>query len=244
MKAMIFAAGLGTRLQTLTAHKPKALMEVNGHTLLEIAIRKLAQHGVNQIVINVHHFAEQIKNYLKSNDNFGLEIAISDETDELLDTGGGLKKAEHFFDDGKAFFVYNADIISDIDLTAMYQAHYQNDALATLAVRKRAGSRFLLFNEAGLLAGWENMQTGERIIARQSKGYKQLAFSGIHVVSPAIFRHFTQVGKFSIVKSYLQLAKKHPIRAFRHDRSFWMDMGKPERFTEIQQSNFDVLLGM
>ena len=164
-KGMILAAGLGTRLRPITNSIPKALVKVDGRTLLEGAIRHLADHGVKEIIINVHHFSEQIINYLNQNKNFGLNITISDESDQLLDTGGGLKKVSGFFNEGGAFFVRNVDIISDLDLTRMMEYHLKTHSLATIAVRKRDTSRYFLFDQDYRLCGWTNLKTGERILS-------------------------------------------------------------------------------
>ena len=170
MKALIFAAGLGTRLRPLTNDKPKALVEINGMPLLEIIIRRLKFFGVKDIIINVHHFAPLVKNFLKKKNNFDINIAISDETDLLLDTGGGLKKCADFFSDGKPFIIHNVDILSDIDLKKMYDAHVKSKALATLSTRHRATSRYLLFNKKNTLHGWMNVRSGKMIMCRKKKG--------------------------------------------------------------------------
>lgn len=234
MRAMIFAAGLGTRLHPITDTRPKALAEIAGVPLLEIAIKTLIKHGFHDIIINVHHFASQITSFLEAKKNFGTSLAISDETDMLLDTGGGLKNAAWFFSDGKPFLVYNVDILTNLDLGALYRAHEGTGAIATLAVRKRPSSRCLLFNEDvspnGLtLCGWKNRKTDEIKIARTSHGEpKELAFSGIHVIDPGFFKLMTEVGKFSIIDTYLRVAQTHRIAGYLHDDSLWLDVGKPE----------------
>ncbi|RMG16441.1 MAG: nucleotidyltransferase family protein, partial [Bacteroidetes bacterium] len=190
MKAMIFAAGLGTRLRPLTHHRPKALVEVGGKCLLEIVIRRLLAHGFEEIVVNVHHFAGQVEAFLAQHAGFGARIAISDERSLLLDTGGGLRQAAWFFDE-QPFLVHNVDVLSDIDLTAMYQAHLQSGALATLACRRRQSSRYLLFDEQNHLCGWKNVKSGEVRMSRQVKSCHPLAFSGIHVIDPNIFAHLS-----------------------------------------------------
>ncbi len=230
MKAMILAAGLGTRLRPLTNDKPKALVEVHGKTLLEIAISRLSKAGFHEIVINVHHFADQIIDFIESKDRFGIQLTISDERDKLLETGGGIKKAAPFLNGDKAFLVCNVDIISDIDLSEMYHSHLRSGALATLAVRQRETSRYLLFNHHNNLSGWKNTKTEESIIVRNSqKKFKELAFSGIHIIQPSIFRYMNQEGKFSIIETYLDLAKKHKIKAYSHNEGYWLDVGKPEQ---------------
>ena len=229
MKAMIFAAGKGTRLKPFTNNTPKALVKVNGTPMLEIIIKKLIKAGVNEIIINVHYLANQIIDFLKLNNNFGIRIEISHEKEELLDTGGGLKKAAWFFDDNEPFILHNVDVISNIDLKGMIDFHNKNKALATLAVRKRTSSRYFIFNDKQELSGWENTKTSEKIISRTSEEYTSLAFSGIHIISPAIFNNIKQEGKFSIVQNYLELSKNNLILAYQHDKTYWFDIGNSEK---------------
>ncbi len=231
MRAMIFAAGLGTRLRPLTCSTPKALVPLMGKPLLEILIKKMIRQGFDRIIINVHHFAGQIVEFIEKNNRFGIEIAISDESERLLDTGGGLKKAAWFFDDQKPFLVHNVDILSGIDLAALYDHHlHGKDRLATLLVRHREGSRFLLFDQGLRLCGWENIRTGERILTRESKGpLQRLAFSGIQIIDPALFRNMRQTGAFSIIQTYLSLAPEKKIMGLVDDRHIWMDVGTPEK---------------
>ena len=230
MKAMIFAAGLGTRLRPLTNTMPKALVEFQGEPLLKHIILRLENFGFTEIVINVHHFAEQIIDYLHSNNNFGIGIEISSEADKLLDTGGGLKRARPFFDN-EPFLLHNVDIISDINLGDMYQFHCKGSALATLAVSDRLSSRYFLFDAENRLSGWENTKTGERIIVREEKELKPLAFSGIHVIDPRIFEFMPQKDVFSIIELYLKAAKKEKILSYRDDESSWQDIGKLENLS-------------
>jgi mannose-1-phosphate guanylyltransferase len=235
MKAMILAAGLGSRLRPLTDDRPKALIELTGHTLLAITLRRLASFGIREVIVNVHHFADQVVDYLKSNDSFGLRIEISREDDLLLDTGGGLKKAAWFFLEGHTqapFLVHNVDVISTIDLARMLQFHRDNGALATLAVQRRETSRLLLFDEANQLCG---RQTGSEApeIVRPAVETTPLAFSGIHVISPEFLGMITEQGVFSIITTYLRLAREgHRILAFRADEYYWRDLGKPEHITQ------------
>jgi NDP-sugar pyrophosphorylase family protein len=229
MKSMIFAAGLGTRLKPITDSIPKALVEVNGKTLLEININNLVSYGFNEIIINVHHFADKVIEYLESRNNFGIRIEISDERDFLLNTGGGLKKAKWFFDDGLPFLVYNVDILSSINLEAMYKYHCEENSLATLAVRSRTTERYFLFDNDNLLCGWRNNKTNEERITRPLIQMKrQLAFSGVHVISPAIFSLMPGEKVFSMVDLYLNLSSSNKIVGFLHNESTWMDIGKPE----------------
>ena len=236
MKAMILAAGLGTRLRPLTNDRPKALVEVAGHTLLEITLRRLASFGIREVIVNVHHFADMVVDYLKKNNNFGMRVEISREDDVLLDTGGGLKQAEWFFlQNGPAqepFLIHNVDVISTIDFARMLTLHRDHDALATLAVQQRASSRQLLFDERGRLCA---RQTGANApeIVRPSQQLTPLAFSGIHILSPQLLSLITEQGVFSIVTTYLRLAAEgHRIIAFRADEYYWRDLGKPENVTQ------------
>lgn len=232
---MIFAAGLGTRLQPITKNKPKALVKVNGISLLEIVISKIIQVGITEIIINVHHFAQQVIDFVNENDKFGIDICFSDETAQLLDTGGGLKKASWFLNGDEAFLVYNVDILSNIDLKAFIIQHKKNQALATLAVRNRKTSRYLLFDEDFILGGWENVKTGERKIARDKPGLNPFAFSGIHIIEPAIFNLINEIGRFSIIDVYLKLAKEHRILGYDHSHTQWLDLGRIENLKEAEK---------
>lgn len=236
MKALIFAAGLGTRLRPLTDDRPKALVEINGMTLLEIVIRRLKKAGVTDIIVNVHHHAQMIIDFLQNKNNFDINISISDERDELLETGGGLLKAANFFSDGKPFFVHNVDIISNIDLKKMYDTHVMSGAVATLSTRHRATSRYLLFNKKNKLYGWMNIKTGEMILCKKKKGKLNLrAFSGIHVISPELFDAMPE-GKnaFSIIDVYLAAAAYQKIVGYPHEEDVWMDVGKIENLEEAK----------
>ncbi|MCB0598310.1 MAG: nucleotidyltransferase family protein [Lewinellaceae bacterium] len=225
MKAMIFAAGLGTRLRPLTENKPKALVEVGGRPLLEIAIRRLKYFGVREVVVNIHHFGKQVVDFLEQHDYFDIDIAISDERRLLLDTGGGLQKAAPHFKDAP-FLVHNVDVLSDINLPDLYRTHLASGALATLAVRDRPSSRHLLFDEVGQLAGWRHNRTGEERISRRGVAYQPLAFSGLYVLSPRIFEFMPPGPVFSIIDVFLEAAKSERLLAYRHDDSLWLDVGK------------------
>ncbi len=226
MKAMIFAAGLGTRLRPVTNNKPKALVEVGGLPLLEIAIRRLKHFGYDDFLVNIHHFGQQIIDFLDKKQHFGARITFSDEREKLLDTGGGLKKAAAFFDDAP-FLLYNTDVLSDIDLSAMRAFHLESGSLATLAVRQRATSRYLLFDQHQRLCGWQNAKTGASRISRQAEVLTPLAFSGIQVLQPAIFDYLPRdADVFSIIEVYLEAAKSAELHGYRHDRGFWLDVGK------------------
>ncbi len=236
MKAMIFAAGLGTRLKPLTLAKPKALIELNGETLLGLQIKKLIGFGFNEIIVNVHHFAEQIINFLASQNNFGIRIAISDESGEILDTGGGLKKAAWFFDDGKPFLLHNVDVVTNLNLKEFYGFHLQQNSLATLAVRIRETTRFLLFDDRNTLIGWENISTGEKIIKRETEGdIQRLAFSGISVLSPEVLTEFPDKKVFSLIDLFLNLAAKGKITAYIENESYWFDIGTKEKLFKAER---------
>lgn len=226
---MIFAAGLGTRLRPLTNEIPKALVPVNGKPSLEWLILKLKKSGITQIIINVHHFPDKVIGFINENCAFGIEIEISDEREMLLDTGGGLKKAAWFFDDGKPFLVHNADILSNINLVEMLAFHNQNKALATLFIQERITSRYLIFDEEKRLTGWKNTKTNEVILSRKDAiKPKDFAFNGIHIISPEIFTLMTAQGKFSIIETYLRLADTFQIVGYEPKHTAWMDIGKIE----------------
>lgn len=229
---MIFAAGLGTRLRPLTNEIPKALVPVEGVPLLEIAIKRIAAVGIREIVINVHHFAEKIIEFIQQHDQFGLQIHISDERSQILETGGGLLKAAPLLKDAP-FLVMNADILTNLDLEKMITAHQQSEAIATLAIRQRKTSRYLLFDEKDQLTGWKNIKTGEQRISRLSEIQRPFAFSGIHVISPTIFRLMpTSLSKFSIIDTYLEAAKTQQIKGYPHDKDLWLDVGKPDQLAK------------
>lgn len=235
MKAMILAAGLGTRLKPFTNKHPKALAEVNGKTLLQRNIEYLLSYGIEEIIVNVHHFAQQIVDFINKNPGFKKIITFSDETDEVLETGGGLMRAEWFLKDSNPFVLMNVDVLTDMNLKEMIESHKQEDCLATLAVMERKTSRYLLFNDDDILCGWTNVKTGEKIIRREADHYHSKAFSGIHVLSPRIFSLITRTGKFSIVDAYLDLAQDHLIKGFDHTESRFCDAGKPESILRAEQ---------
>jgi NDP-sugar pyrophosphorylase family protein len=239
---MILAAGLGTRLRPLTNDRPKALVEIDGRTLLEIALSRLRTFGVGEAIINVHHFADMVVEYLKANNNFGMRIEVSRE-DVLLDTGGGLKKAAHFFVEASGrsqepFIVHNVDVLSTIDLRRMVQFHTDKQALATLAVQDRKTSRYLLFDGqlqlCGRRAGRDEAPELVRSLPVQpSQQLQALAFCGIHVVSPRLLATLTEDCAFSIVTSYLRLAaQEEKILAYRADEYYWRDLGTPENVAQ------------
>jgi NDP-sugar pyrophosphorylase family protein len=245
MKAMVLAAGLGTRLRPLTDDRPKALVTVAGRTLLEIALSRLRAFGVREVIVNTHHYADMIVQYLRANNNFGMKIELSRE-EVLLDTGGGLKHAAWFFLEGSArsqepFIVHNVDVVSTIDLARMMRFHVEHAALATLAVQDRATSRYLLFDQHGQLCGRRAGQTVEEAqpeLVRPAAAVQALAFSGIHILSPRIFATIEEEGAFSIIPAYLHLAaKEEKILAFRADEYYWRDLGRPQ---SILQAALDI----
>ena len=240
MKAMVLAAGLGTRLRPFTNDRPKALVEVAGRTLLEITLSRLREFGVRDVIINVHHFADLVEHYLEANNNFGMHIELSREDDLLLDTGGGLKKAGCFFQDQAGvedpFILHNADVISNIDLNKMLKFHMEHAALATLAVRKRETSRYLLFDSALQLCGRKAGRDGKTELVRPVSNPEPLAFSGIHIISPRLISMITEQGVFSIIQTYMRLAAGgEKILAFRSDEYYWRDLGKPENISQAAQ---------
>lgn len=245
MKAMILAAGLGTRLRPLTDDRPKALVHVAGHTLLELTLLRLRSFGVNEVIVNTHHFADQVAEFIRAHRNFGMRIEISRE-EELLDTGGGLKKAAAFFlagnDPDEPFLLHNVDVLSSIDLARMVQFHREHAALATLAVQDRSTSRYLLFDESGLLCGRRAGIDGNPEWARPAADAQARAFCGIHVLSPRIFSLMQEDGAFSIIDVYLRLAALgRRILAFSAKDAYWRDLGRPE---SIEQAARDLESGI
>jgi NDP-sugar pyrophosphorylase family protein len=235
MKAMVLAAGLGTRLRPLTNDRPKALVEVGGRTMLEIAIERLRAFGIREVIVNVHHHADMMIEYLGTRGNFGMRIEVSRE-EELLDTGGGLKKATWFFLEdglGEPFLVLNVDVMSTIDLARLVRAHNERRALATLAVQDRTTSRYLLFDGEGRLCGRRAGRAGMPEMVRGCADAQALAFSGIHVLSPRLLTRMSEEGAFSIINTYLRLAGEgEEILAFRADEYQWRDLGTPESVAE------------
>jgi len=227
MKAMIFAAGLGTRLRPLTNNRPKALVRVGGIPLLEIALRRLRKYGFREVVINVHHHADQIIHYVQQQGYFGLNIHFSDERDLLLNTGGGLKKAASLLADGP-FLVMNADVLTNMDFSRLVDDHLSSGALATLAVRRRESSRHLLFDQVRQLVGWRHNRTGELRMSRDlaEDAYQGFAFSGIQIIDPGLFRYFPDKSVFSTIDLYLAAAKTEMILGYGHDADIWLDVGK------------------
>ena len=235
MKAMLLAAGLGTRLKPFTEEHPKALAVVNGKSLLQRNIEYLASFGITDVIVNVHHFPDQVTEAILSNNGYGSRITISDERDQVLETGGGLMKARSFFDGSGPFVLMNVDILTDLDIGRMTDQHNASKALATLAVSNRQTTRYFLFNEEGHLCGWKNTKTGEQKIRKEALKYFEKAFSGIHVIAAEIFGSIRQRGKFSMVDVYLDLCKTNNIVGFDHSTSKFIDVGKPESLAKANE---------
>lgn len=229
---MILAAGFGTRMQPITLTRPKALVEIGGITLLERNIRYLMSFGISKIVINVHHFAEQIIDFVEKKDHFGIEILISDERDAILETGGGLLRAKPFLQETEGFVLMNVDILTNLSLTQIIDYHNTKPhALASLAVSKRTSSRQLLFDENMQLAGWKSDK--ERILVQKDNpNLSEFAFSGIHIISPAIFDYIEMQGKFSIIAAYLEMAKTQALYGYNHTGDLLLDVGKSEAIAQ------------
>lgn len=240
MKAMIFAAGLGTRLRPFTDNKPKALFPVCGKPLLEHVIVKLKASGFNEIIVNVHHFSKQITDFLAEKKNFGIRIEISDEKELLLETGGGIKKAASFFDDDKPLLIHNVDIVSDANLSAFYEDHLKrSEAIASLLVSNRNSSRYLYWDEADKLAGWMDIRTGmikSPYVDFNPENYDGSAFSGIHILSPKIFEYMSdQPDKFSVIDFYLSIADKTNIYRYKPAELNLVDVGKAENLAAAEK---------
>lgn len=234
MKAMVLAAGVGIRLRPLTDEIPKALLDVGGAPMIERVIRRLKSAGVSELVVNLFHLGDRIVEFLASKGNLGLRIEFTREA-ELLDTGGGLKNAAWFFDDGRPFFLHNVDVLSDIDLEGLLRFHEKVGALATLAVQCRPSSRQLVFDRDGLLRGRESPEGVEWAKGPRSDA-ERLAFAGIHVIDPAIFPRMTETGVFPITRTYLRLAGEgERIVAYRADGRYWQDIGSPEKLEEARK---------
>lgn len=234
-QAFILSAGLGTRLEPLTNSKPKALVEVNDVSLLEHNIQKLVSYSCKHIVINVHHFSEQILEHI-SKKHYSCDIFVSDETELLLDTGGALKNARNLFDFSKDILIHNVDILSKIDFNSLYLSHKEKSSLTTLAISQRETSRYLLFDENQMLGGWENIKTGERIIVKDDIDLKPYGFSGIQLIRPELIDLIDNKEKvFSIIPEYLKLAKSYPINSYIHSKDIWVDVGTINKIKEAEE---------
>jgi NDP-sugar pyrophosphorylase family protein len=233
MKAMIFAAGLGTRLRPLTDNIPKALVPLKQKPLLQHSIDFLKDAGVDEIIVNVHHFAGKVERFIRETD-FGINIEVSDERDRLLDTGGGLKKASWFFDGDEPFVLLNTDILTNLDLRTMLDYHKNQQALVTLAVRNEYRDRHLLLDRKMQLMGKGADSRNLKELVRSEEEVAKYRFSGIHILSPGVFDFLPEEDRFPILKWYLELAKNHPVKGFDHSSDFWMDLGKPENLAAAE----------
>lgn len=233
---MVFAAGLGTRLREETQNKPKALVKVGQKSLLQLAIEKLKNEGFSEVVVNVHHFSELVIQFLKSHD-FGIPVCISDESEKLLNTGGGLKKAASLLDGTEPVLIYNVDVLSNLDLQLPLEQHLHSGALATLVVRNRQTQRYFKFNREQRLVGWLNKKLGEKkiVLPDDFEDATEMAFSGIHIVSPEIFKMMPAEDRFSITDFYLDLAKENLIKGYFDQSDLWMDVGKPEELATARE---------
>lgn len=231
---MIFAAGMGTRLQPFTDNHPKALAQVNGVPLLERNIKYLQSYGINDFVINIHHFGGQILAFLAENDNFGANIEISNESDELLETGGGLLFAKRFLENEKTFLIMNVDILTDLNITNFINIHELKGGMVTLAVSDRDSTRKLMFNDKMYLKGWKNLTTNKKTVVGGIFKLRELAFSGVHCVNSEIFTKITRTGKFSIMDEYLDLMREDIIIGYQHTANL-IDVGKPESVAEAEK---------
>lgn len=238
MKAIIFAAGLGTRLKPFTLEHPKALVEVQGRPMLQRVIERLRDAGISEIVINVHHFARQIIDFINENSGFGCDITVSDETDMLLDTGGGIAKAAQLLDGDEPFIAYNADILSDFNIKGMIEAHLQSGADVTLLTSHRPSSRQLYFDNDNRLRGWQDLNTGECRPASftPDNSVTPMSFNGVHIISPRILPLLTARAStqpiFSITPFYIDNAAEIDIRAHCPATPYqWYDIGRNETLT-------------
>ena len=244
-QAMIFAAGLGTRLKPLTDTMPKALVRIGGEPLIKHVILRLKEAGFQRIVVNVHHFAQQIIDYLEENEHFGLDIRISDETEQLLETGGGIKKARDLFDPHSPVLIHNVDILSNVDLTAFYDHACSSGAEATLLVSERQTKRYLLFDDEYRLVGWTNKETGEvksphNWVKDELQSLQMLAFSGVHVFSPALFPMMDQwPDRFPIIDFYLKACATHPLSGYVVDNLRMIDVGKLDSLQQAEEFLLD-----
>lgn len=232
MKAMILAAGKGTRMGKITETIPKVLIDINGKSILRHAVEKCTESGFDDIIVNVHHFADQVEAEITRLNQMGFRVTVSDEREKLLETGGGLYKARNFFDK-EPFLVYNADIITDFDPSVLFRFHIDKKGLASLLVRNRPGTRFFLINSDGLLKGWCNKTTGERIIAVENEELTEIAFSSIHVINPEIFNYMSD-GIYTMTALYLQLASEHNIHTLLNNEGYWANVGTPDILEETR----------
>lgn len=228
LKAMIFCAGLGTRFKPWTDSHPKALAIINGKSLLQRNVEYLQKHGITDVIVNVHHFADQIIEAVEKSDGWGSNITISDETDAVLETGGGLLKAKPLFKPGQRFITLNADILTDLDIKKLLDFHQDQKPLISMAVSDRKTSRNLLFDPYGKLCGWRNNATGEERVSTSTAGAIAKAYDCVVVFEYDVFDLVRFDGKFSLIDLYLDLARDHAIKGYDHHSEKWMDVGKPD----------------
>ncbi|MBV4358039.1 nucleotidyltransferase family protein [Pinibacter aurantiacus] len=228
MKAMIFSAGLGTRFKPWTDKHPKALAVINGKSLLQRNIEYLQQFGITDVVVNVHHFADQVMDAILRNKGWGSNVIISDEQDVVLETGGGLVKAKILLEGDEPFLTVNVDILTNLDISAFLEFHKKENALISIAVLQRKTSRYFLLDEESHLCGWINTQTGEEKMVHRKENLQQKAYSGIAIFQPEVFSYLPKEGKFSLATSYLEIAATNTIAAYDHTGDKWVDVGKPE----------------
>jgi NDP-sugar pyrophosphorylase family protein len=234
MKAMIMAAGKGTRLRKITETIPKVLVDINGKSLLQVAVETCTRYGFDDIIVNVHYMADMVEEEIRRLNRLGFRITVSDERELLLENGGGLYNAKGFFDNNP-FLVYNADIVTDLDLSSLYHYHIKKNGLATLAVRNREGSRFLLVDSEGVLKGWCNIATGEKILAvNEEAELSKIGFSSIQIIDPEIFKYMKD-GIYTVVSLYLQLASSQSIHTYRCDDGYWFNVGTPENLESVRR---------
>ena len=238
MNALIFAAGLGTRLNHITKNKPKALVQVGGKPMLQHAIEKLIDVGADNIVINIHHHAKSIKDFVFSLNYAHTTLHISDESEELLETGGGLLKAANLFDNNKPIILYNSDVLTGANLSKMIDYHHHKKSIATLMVKERSTSRYFLFDDDMRLSGWENISTKEQRITREKVSTTSLAFSGIHIIQPELIKYLGEIRKFSITEGYLNISSIHKIYGWKDWDDYWFDIGTPEKL-QIANNYFE-----
>lgn len=244
MKAMIFAAGIGTRLIPFTDKYPKALLPLRNKPILEYIIQYLKLHGIEEIIINVHHHSQQILDFLKEHHNFNIRIEISDETDALLNTGGGLKKASWFFDSKEPFFLLTCDVLTNLNLQDFYRYHKKKNSLVSLWVKGRATSRVLLFDESYHLCGWENKETSASQFVKNHNHYaKKIAFGTIHLIDPKLFSLIEEKGPFSIISLYMRLAERYPIIGYENNTPLWMEFGRIKKIPVQEKSKeLDIIM--
>lgn len=235
-KAIILAAGMGKRLGEITAGKPKALVEVNGKPMLQILIEKLKKEGISDFLINIHHYGEQLLDFLKTKDNFNVNISISDERNKLLDTGGAILKARNFIQGKDTVLVHNVDVLSDVDLEALYFEHKRFEATATLCVRKRESSRALLFDDKMSLVGWTNKLSKEfKWVNHAIEHYSEFAFSGIYMIAPEFVQKIEGPNKFSIIDAWLKMASESKIIGYEDNSETWFDLGTKDKIEKAEK---------